>query len=136
MKFSGRTAAAIVEFPNNQILLIKRATIPFKGCWALPGGKADTRERVEATVVREVKEETGLEVQILTKIGEYHETGLQDGVEYDFYPACFLVKPVGGQMKRQEREIEQMKLFILDRIPERLAFAHNDMIRDYIRRRK
>ena len=95
MKFSGRTAAAIVEFPNNRILLIKRATVPFRGYWALPGGKVDAGETVEETVVREVKEETGIEVEIVEKIGEYHENGVQDGVGYDYYPACFLVKPVG-----------------------------------------
>ena len=76
MKFSGRTAAAIIEFPNNRILLIKRATVPFRGYWALPGGKVDVGETVEETVVREVKEETGIEVEIVEKIGEYHENGV------------------------------------------------------------
>jgi len=132
MRFSGRTAAAIVEFPKNRILLIRRATLPFKGFWALPGGKVDSGESVEQTVVREVEEETGLRVEILTKIGEYHEEGVQDAVEYDFHPACFLVKPVGGKIKRQEREIEEIKLFDLNKIPKRLAFAHKFMIQDYI----
>ena len=90
MKFSGRTAAAIVEFPDSRILLIKRATVPFRGYWALPGGKVDVGETVEETVMREVKEETGIEVEIVEKIGEYHENGVQDGVEYDYYPRVFL----------------------------------------------
>jgi len=136
MKFSGRTTAAIIEFPNDKILLIKRATIPFKGYWALPGGKVDAGENVEQTVVREVKEETGLSGKIVKKIGEYHEDGIQDGVEYDFYPACFLVKPIGGKIKRQEKEIEQIKLFNINEIPERLAFVHKSMIKDYILVRK
>lgn len=132
MKFSGRTAAAIVEFPDNRILLIKRATVPFKGYWALPGGKVDVGETVEETVVREVKEETGVEVEIVEKIGEYHENGVQDGVEYDFYPACFLVKLVGGKIERQEREIECIRLFNLKELPDVLAFKHANMIHDYI----
>jgi len=53
MKFSGRTATAIIEFPNNRILLVIRATVPFKGYWALLGGKVDAGETVEETVVRE-----------------------------------------------------------------------------------
>jgi 8-oxo-dGTP diphosphatase len=131
MKFSGRTTAAILEFPNNEILLIKRATVPFKGFWALPGGRVDAGETVEETVVREVKEETGLDVTIVKKIGEYHESGVQDDVEYDFYPACFLVKPIGGKIKRQESEIEDVKLVKLKEIPEKLAFEHAKMIQDY-----
>ena len=132
MKFSGRTAAAIAEFPDSRILLIKRATVPFRGYWALPGGKVDVGETVEEAVVREVKEETGIEVDIVEKIGEYHENGVQDGVEYDYYPACFLVNPVGGKVERQEREIECIRVFGLKEIPDRLAFEHASMIQDYI----
>jgi len=136
MKFGGRTVAVIIEFPNNKILLVKRGTVIFKGYLALPGGRVDAGETVEETVVREVKEETGLHVKILRKIGEYHESGVQDGIEYDYYPACFLVKPTGGKIKRQEKEIEEIRLVDPMDIPEKLAFEHLSMIRDYLRRRK
>jgi len=132
MKFGGRTVAAIIVFPRNKILLIKRGTVVFKGYWALPGGRVDAGESVEQAVVREVKEETGLIVEIVRKIGEYHESGVKDGIEYDYYPACFLVKPTGGEIKRQEGEIEQIGLFDLKDIPERLAFVHSSMIKDYM----
>ena len=105
MKFAGRTATAIIPFPPDKILLIKRRTLPFTGYWALPGGRVDPGETVEQTIVREVKEETGLDVEIVSKIGEYHEQGVQDGVEYDYYPACFLVKTLSGEIKKQESEI-------------------------------
>jgi len=82
--------------------------------------------------VREVKEETGLDVAVVSKIGDYHEQGVQDGVEYDYYPACFLVKTVGGEIKKQESEIEEIKLFSLNEIPEALAFEHALMIKDYV----
>lgn len=135
VKFGGRTVAAIIEFPDNRILLVKRGTVVFRGYWALPGGRVDPGETVEQTVVREIKEETGLEVEIARKLGEYHEQGVQDGIEYDYYPACFVVKPIGGQLKREEEEVEQIELFELHEIPELLAFAHSDMIRDYLRAR-
>ena len=134
-KYSGRTATAIIEFPTDTILLIKRDTVPFKGYWALPGGRAEPGETVEQTVVREVKEETGLDVSVVKRIGEYHEQGIQGGVEYDYYPACFLVKVVGGEMRKQQDEIQEIQLFSLDAIPEPLAFVHSSMVQDYIARK-
>ena len=132
MKYSGKTATAIVTFPNGKILLIKRSTPPFVGYWALPGGRAEPAETVEQTVVREVKEETGLDVKIVRKVGDYHEKGVQAGLEYDYYPTCFLVKPVAGEVKRQEGEIEEIKLFSLSDVPEVLAFEHAQIIKDYV----
>ncbi len=136
MKFGGRTVAAIVEFPNGKILLVKRATVVFKGYWALPGGRVDAGENVEQALKRELEEETGLHVKIVRKIGEYHESGVQDGIEYDYYPACFLVRPIGGKMKKQEREIEEIRVVDLQEIPERLAFKHAKMLQDYMRTRE
>ena len=136
MKYSGRTATAIIEFPPQMILLIKRDTVPFKGYWALPGGRAELGENVEQAIVREVKEETGLDVTVVRKIGEYHEQGVQGGVEYDYYPACFLVKVVGGELKRQESEIQEIQLFSFEDIPQNLAFVHNDMVKDFLASRE
>jgi len=132
VKYSGRTATAIIPYPHDRILLIKRDTLPFKGYWALPGGRAEPGETVEHTIVREVKEETGLDVEIVRRIGEYHEQGTEDGVEYDYYPACFLVKVICGEIRRQPSEIEEIRLFSLSEIPENLAFVHNQMVKDYL----
>ena len=136
MKFSGRTATAIITFPPDKILLIKRATVPFKGYWALPGGRVDPGETVEQTIMREVKEETGLDVAVISKVGEYHEQGVQGGFQYDYYPACFLVKTVDGELKKQKSEIEEIKLFSLNGLPEVLAFEHVQMIKDFVATRK
>lgn len=132
MKRSGRTTVAIVQFPDNRILLVKRRTPPFKDYWALPGGRVEAGEVIEQTVVREVKEETGLDVKIIKKIGEYHEEGFKDGINFDFFPACFLVKPTGGKIRRQESEIEDIKLVQPEEISDDLAFVHSTMIRDYV----
>ena len=136
MKYAGRTATAIITFTSDKILLIKRRTLPFKDYWALPGGRVDPGETVEQTIVREVKEETGLDIAIVRKIGEYHEQGVQDGLEYDYYPACFLVKTLSGEIKKQESEIEEIKLFSLDQVPAPLAFEHAQMIKDFVTRQE
>jgi NADH pyrophosphatase NudC (nudix superfamily) len=72
----------------------------------------------------------------VSKIGDYHEQGVQDGVEYDYYPSCFLVKTEGGEIKKQESEIEEIKLFSLNEIPRAMAFEHAQMIKDYIALRR
>ncbi len=131
MKYSGRTATAIIEFPQDKILLIKRGTTPFRGYWALPGGRLELGETVEQTIVREAKEETGLDVAIVRKIGEYHEHGTQGGFKYDYHAACFLVEVVGGEILRQKSEIQEIQRFSLSELPKELAFEHNSMVRDY-----
>ncbi len=135
MKFSGNTAAAIVVFPSGKILFIKRKTPVFKGYWALPGGRIDEGETAEEAVVREVKEETGLTVEVVAKIGEYDEKGVQDGIEYDYHATCFHVSPVEGETKPQKEEVETIKLFHPKAIPKELAFRHSEMLKDYFKRK-
>ena len=131
-KYTGKTSTAIIPFPINKILLIKRNTIPFKGYWALPGGRMEPGETLEQTIVREVKEETGLEVTVVSKVGEYVEKGIKDDVEYEYYPTCFISKPASGEIKIQESEIQEIKLFRLNELPKPLAFEHDLMIKDYL----
>lgn len=135
-KYTGKTATAIIPFPQDKILLIKRNTRPFVGYWALPGGRVDSGETVEQTIVRECKEETGLDIAIVRKIGEYVEKGVKDYVDYEYYPTCFLVRVVGGEVKKQESEIQDIQLFSLKELPEPLAFEHDKMIKDYLGIRK
>jgi 8-oxo-dGTP diphosphatase len=131
-KYTGKTSTAIIPYPDDKILLIKRNTRPFVGYWALPGGRMDPGETIEQTVVREVKEETGLEATIIRVVGEYVEKGAREGIEYEYYPTCFVVKPVGGELKRQESEIQEIQLFSLNALPQPLAFEHDQMIKDYL----
>ncbi len=132
-RYGGKTSTAIIPYPQDKILLIKRDTVPFKGYWALPGGRLDSGETIEQCCIREVKEETGLDVSIVRKVGEYHEQGVQDDVEYDYYPTCFVVKVVGGETKKQDSEVQELKLFSLKELPNPLAFVHNQMIQDYLK---
>ncbi len=58
-------AAGILVFDESgQILLVKRAFEPYKGTWVIPSGYIEYDEDVRSTAVRELKEETGLEVEI------------------------------------------------------------------------
>ena len=52
-------AGALIE-RNGELLLLQRTTAPFQHCWNLPAGYAEADESPVQTVVREVREETGL----------------------------------------------------------------------------
>lgn len=64
------TDCAVFTRENNrwQLLLIQRKHDPYKNCWALPGGFLDMNETVEQCARRELKEETGLEVEELKEL--------------------------------------------------------------------
>jgi 8-oxo-dGTP diphosphatase len=64
-----------VVFDTDKVVLIRRGFEPFKNWYALPGGFVDIGESVEQACVRELKEETGLEIEInkLQLIGVYSD---------------------------------------------------------------
>lgn len=61
----------ITKEEEPKVLLIQRANEPFKRCWAFPGGFMDMDETTEQCAIRELKEETGLDVTIINQIGCY-----------------------------------------------------------------
>jgi len=67
--------AVIVQ--NGKILLVKRGSEPGKGKWSIPGGLVELGEKLERTVIREVKEETNLDVEVIRLIDAV------DNVVYD-----------------------------------------------------
>ncbi len=61
--------AAVIWNQAGQVLLIRRTKEPRIGQWSLPGGKVERGERLEEALCREIREETGLEVEILGLAG-------------------------------------------------------------------
>lgn len=55
---------AVVLVPPDQVVLVQRANPPAKGSWTLPGGKLASGESLVDAVRREVREETGLEIEV------------------------------------------------------------------------
>lgn len=61
----------ITKEANAKVLLIQRGDEPYKGCWAFPGGFMNMDETTEQCAIRELEEETGLEVNEVHQIGAY-----------------------------------------------------------------
>lgn len=104
-------AGACIRDEQGRILLLRRSD----GLWSVPGGGLEPGERLDQAVVREVREETGLEVEPAALIGVYSDP------EYTFcYPNGHQVQPiiaffecrvVGGALQPDLDEILEARYF-------------------------
>ncbi|NOZ61558.1 MAG: NUDIX hydrolase [Calditrichaeota bacterium] len=60
---------AIIFNDKNQVLLIKRGNVPYKGVWTIPGGRVELGEPVKEAALREVREECHLEIELVDLLG-------------------------------------------------------------------
>lgn len=86
-------------FRDDHILLVRRANPPLQGEWSIPGGLVETGETTKEAIVREVREETGLDVEPV-KLVEVFERILRDqdaSVEYHFVLIDYLCRVISGE---------------------------------------
>lgn len=88
------TVDVLVPNKDGELLVIRRGHAPFAGMWCWPGGIVDPGESVRAAGIREVKEETGLQVRIDKVIGIYSEAGRDP--RGHFISIVLLAHPVKG----------------------------------------
>lgn len=129
---------------ENGVVLIKRLYKPYKGCWALPGGHVEGKDFLNTNskedaykkaVEREIKEETGLIVEIIRKIGDYiNPSPRQIKMGYtrrdprgDYTTHAYLVKVVGGELKASD-DAKEVSFF--KKIPDNIAFDHDEILKD------
>ena len=88
-------------FDQERVLLVERGKEPLKGYWSLPGGLVETGETLEQAVHREVSEETGLEIELLSffEIFERIMPGEDGRTEYHYVLIDYLCKPIGGRLQ-------------------------------------
>jgi 8-oxo-dGTP pyrophosphatase MutT (NUDIX family) len=79
------------------------------GVWGLPKGTPDAGETVEETAVREVSEETGLEVRIMDKIGTVEYWFAREGVRYHKWVHHFLMEATGGDTSQHDAEYDRVE---------------------------
>jgi mutator protein MutT len=89
-----------VIFDGGRVLLIERGQEPLKGWWTLPGGLVETGERLDQALRREVREETGLEVEPLTvaAIFERITPDPEGRTEFHYVIVDYLCRAVGGEL--------------------------------------
>jgi len=90
---------AVIVHEGN-VVLIKRKFEPLAGQWSLPGGTLELGESLEAGVAREMREETGLEVEVgpVVEVFDRILLDLDGRVRYHFVLIDYLCRPIGGQL--------------------------------------
>jgi 8-oxo-dGTP diphosphatase len=121
-----------VLFKDNEILLIQRKNPPFEGMWALPGGFVEYGETTENAVIREVKEETGLDTKISSLIGVYSDPN-RDPRGHSISIVYILSKIKGDVIGGDDAA--QAAFHSINALPT-LSFDHDKIIKDAIRRKK
>jgi 8-oxo-dGTP diphosphatase len=83
-----------------RVLLVRRGTEPLKGRWTLPGGMLEVGEVLTSGVIREVREETGLDVEPVELVELLDRIHREEGrVRYHYVIADYLCRVTGGELR-------------------------------------
>ena len=124
------TVAAIITEPSDRaaVLLTRRNIRPFQGQWCIPGGHIDRYEQVHDAVVREVKEETGLDFD--ARFFRYFDELIP---HQQIHAVVMVFVGVGhGTIRPDDNEVSEVRWFALEEAAELpLAFTHNEVLDVY-----
>ena len=114
------TAGALI-FDGDRILLSKRAGEPFRGDWDIPGGFLEAGEDPREGARREIREETGLEIQVTgppeVNVGRYGPTG-------DFVLNLYFRASIISGKPAPADDVEELRWFLMNELPTNLAWEH------------
>jgi 8-oxo-dGTP diphosphatase len=118
------TVDAVIADPERGVVLIRRGQEPFQGSWALPGGFVEVGETCEAACIREVREETGLEVVVSSLVGVFSDPARDP--RGHTVSAVYLCRAVGGMLAGGDDAAEAR--FFTDLSGLALAFDHERVL--------
>ena len=119
----------ITKGSTPEVLLIQRGDDPYKGCWAFPGGFMEMDETAEQCAIRELKEETGLELSVLHQIGAYSKVD-RDPRGRTVTVAYLAIVDSPMEVRGQD-DAAKAEWWPLASLPP-LAFDHEDILNDAI----
>jgi ADP-ribose pyrophosphatase YjhB (NUDIX family) len=124
-------AAGAIVVKDDKILMVKRAVIPRVGWWCLPAGFMEWSEHPSQTAVRELKEETGLDIELKSLFEIYSG---EDDPRLNAVLILYIASIVGGTLTAGDDAMET-RFFALDELPDKIAFiSHRQALADYKKR--
>ncbi|MBI3033140.1 NUDIX domain-containing protein [Candidatus Woesearchaeota archaeon] len=119
----GVGCGAVILNEKNEVLLMKRgkACRSKVGWWSIPGGAVEFFEKIEDALKREVKEEVGLDIEIIKTLCLTEYFNKEEGQHW--VSPQYLCKIMSGTIENKEPEkCEEIAWFNLDKLPEKLVF--------------
>lgn len=127
------SAACIVD-DKGRLLLQKRGDLQGLNEWGLPGGAWEFGESAEEALIREVREETGLVIQINRLIGVYSKyfAEYENGDKSQTSVTLFECSSISGDLISDGEETLELKYFEHQKLPKIFNPQHLEMIQDWI----
>jgi ADP-ribose pyrophosphatase YjhB (NUDIX family) len=122
------TVDIIIEL-NGGIVLVRRKNPP-EG-WALPGGFVDYGETLETAAIREAKEETDLDIKLTRQFHTYSDP--QRDPRHHTITTVYVAEAQGTATAGDDAG--EVAIFRKDKLPEKIVFDHNEILKDYFARR-
>jgi ADP-ribose pyrophosphatase YjhB (NUDIX family) len=126
---SKATAGALVEDGRGRVLLARRAREPFKGRWDIPGGFLDEGEHPLDGLRRELREETGLDVEPLDFLGIWMDRYGGDSTAEATLNLYWSARVASGEARAAD-DVDDLRWFAADELPgpEGLAFENVPLV--------
>lgn len=130
--YIGVGVGAMIMNDKEEILLILRAKPPEINHWIFPGGKVDYGEKIETALRREIKEEIGVDIDVLKLVHVCDH--IVDGMHWT--PPAFLCKIRQGEPKLMEQDKHLgLEWFSINKLPGNLSIVVRDTVKKYFETR-
>jgi len=103
-----RVGVGAIVVKDGRVLLVKRATEPSKGLWAIPGGSLELGETLREGAEREIREETGIEVDVKYPVYtfDFFEKDKNGKIRFHFVIVDMLANYIGGELRAADDALE------------------------------
>jgi len=132
--YIGIGCGALIINDKNETLLVKRGLKSKNqvGVWSKPGGAVDLGEKVEDAVIREIKEELGVDIELVKFLGFTNHIIRSENQHWIAFN--YLAKIIKGEARILEPEkIAEIKWFDFNNLPENLSQTTSEPIREYLK---
>ncbi len=124
------TVDTIIEIESKGVILIKRKNPPYG--WAIPGGFVDYGESLEEAALREAKEETNLDVELVRQFHTYSDP--KRDPRHHSISTVYIAKGKGKPQAKDDAV--EIGIFNESNLPDEIAFDHRSILKDYFNRPK